>query len=387
LALFQQLSLISPITNAFAIPLVSFVIVPLTLLGTLPPLEWLLYLAHAAMSLCMWLLNWLNALPYAVWTQHAPPDWTIVLGGFGVLWLLLPRGFPGRWLGSILLLPMFLVVPTLPEQASAQLTVFDVGQGLAVVVRTQNHALLYDTGPDFNSESNSGNRILLPAFRGMGITHLDNLILTHDDSDHTGGAKAILQTLPVSELLSSLPESHPLIALSTRHSACADGQSWEWDGVHFEMLHPAQASKFIVGVHDNDLGCVLRISIGNNNVLLAADIEKDSENRLLQVHRNELASTMLVVPHHGSKSSSTVEFVAATHPRYAVFTVGYRNHFGHPRKEVVERYRAIGSELLRSDEDGAISIEMDAQTFKLDRYRRTHARYWQSNSGQYTTAP
>jgi competence protein ComEC len=142
-----------------------------------------------------------------------------------------------------------------------------------------------------------------------------------------------------------------------------------------------------VGVHDNDLGCVLRINIGNNNVLLAADIEKDSENRLLQVHRNELASTMLVVPHHGSKSSSTVEFVAATHPRYAVFTVGYRNHFGHPRKEVVERYRAIGSELLRSDEDGAISIEMDAQTFKLDRYRRTHARYWQSNSGQYTTVP
>jgi competence protein ComEC len=377
LAMFQQVSLVSPIANAFAIPLVSFVVVPLTLLGTVLPLDWLLWLAHQAMGVCGYLLECLNNLPEVVWTQHAPPTWSIAIGMFGVLWMLLPRGFPARWLGLIALLPMFLVLPAVPPEGTLRLVIFDVGQGLAVAAQTHNHALLYDTGPNFNSEANSGNRILIPALRGMGIAQLDGLILTHDDNDHTGGALSILQGMPVNWLSSSLAANHPLLQHASNTRRCTDGQAWEWDGVHFEVLHPTSESYAVEKIRDNNRGCVLKISTGKHSVLLAADIEKDSEWRLLKQHEEKLPSTLLVVPHHGSKTSSVNAFVAAIHPRYAVFTVGYRNRFGHPREEVVERYRAIGSELLRSDKDGAIVVEMDTQNISVERYRKTHARYWQ----------
>ncbi|HLY97151.1 MAG TPA: DNA internalization-related competence protein ComEC/Rec2, partial [Sideroxyarcus sp.] len=335
LALFQQLSLVSPIANAFAIPLVSFVVVPLTLLGTLPPFEWMLYVAHEAMVLCMFLLKLLDRLPYVVWAQHAPPAWTIFAGVGGALWLLAPRGFPMRWLGSILLLPMFLIVPDRPAEGSARLVVFDVGQGLAVAVQTRNHALLYDTGPDFSGDSDSGSRILLPALRGMGIAQLDMLVLTHDDIDHIGGTESVLQGLPVTNVVSSLPDSHPRLQLAAHNEACADGQTWEWDGVRFEMLHPAMSRATNAMEHDNERSCVLRISAGPHSALLTADIEHLSEQRLLTQHRGELAATLLVVPHHGSMGSSSQAFVDAVHPRYAVFTSGYRNRFGHPKQEIM----------------------------------------------------
>ncbi|MFZ2162096.1 MAG: DNA internalization-related competence protein ComEC/Rec2 [Sideroxyarcus sp.] len=377
LALFQQLSLVSPIANAFAIPLISFVVVPLTLLGTLPPFEWMLFVAHEAMRLCMFLLQQLDKLPYAVWAQHAPPVWTIAAGIAGALWMLSPRGFPMRWLGVILLLPMFLVVPDRPAEGSAKLVVFDVGQGLSVFVQTRNHALLYDTGPDFSGEADSGNRILLPALRGMGIAQLDALVLSHGDSDHIGGTESVLLGLPVLNVFSSLPGTNPKLRYAAHNEACIDGHSWVWEGVHFDMLHPAAANMSNAQEHDNERSCVLRVSTGEHSVLLSGDIEKNSEARLLELHPDELAATLLVVPHHGSMSSSSQDLVNAIHPRYALFTAGYLNRFGHPKDEIMERYRAAGSELLRSDKDGAICIAMDAQSFQLERYRATHARYWQ----------
>ena len=385
LAMFQQISLVSPIANAFAIPLVSFVVVPLALLGALLPFDWLLHLAHHVISATMLALEWLSALPLAVWTQHAPPAWTIVTGMFGVLWLLLPRGFPSRGLGFILLLPMFLVQTATPAPGSLRLTIFDVGQGLAVSAQTSNHALLYDTGPGYNSEANSGNRILVPSLKGMGIAQLDQLILTHNDSDHTGGALSVMQAMPVRMLSSSLPDDSPIVLQAGKTQRCSAGQSWEWDGVHFELLHPALASYAEEQISNNDRGCVLRISTGQHSVLLTADIEKKSERRLIEHQPEKLASTLLVVPHHGSKTSSTAEFVAAVQPRYAVFTAGYRNQFGHPKAEVVERYRKLGSVLLRTDEHGAILVEMDAENLHVETYRNTHARYWQQAPA--TSAP
>jgi competence protein ComEC len=379
LAIFQQLSLVSPIANAFAIPLISFLVVPLTLLGTLPPFEWMLYVAHEAMRLCMFLLNMLDKLPYVVWAQHAPPTWTIFAGVGGALWMLAPRGFPMRWMGVTMLLPMFLVVPDRPTEGSAKLVVFDVGQGLSVFVQTRDHSLLYDTGPDFSGEADSGNRILLPALRGMGITRLDALVLSHGDSDHIGGTESILRGLPVVNVLSSLPGSHPKLQLAAHNEACADGQSWEWDGVRFEMLHPGKAQITYTDEHNNENSCVMRVSTGQYSVLLAGDIEKFSELRLLKLHSKVLPSTLLVAPHHGSMSSSSQTFVEAVHPRYAIFTSGYLNRFGHPKDEILERYRAAGSKLVRSDIDGAVSITMAAQDFQLERYRRTHARYWQND--------
>jgi competence protein ComEC len=380
LALFQQISLVSPVANVFAIPLVSFVVVPLTLLGALLPFDWLLQLAHAAMSACMIALTWLNNMPATVWSQHAPPLWSIVIGMIGVLWILLPRGFPARWLGAIFLLPMFLILPESPAPGNLRLTIFDVGQGLAVAAQTSKHALLYDTGPVFNSDSNSGNRILIPALRGMGITQLDTLILTHNDADHTGGALSIMQGMPIQRVSSSLPDDSPILKQATRSSPCSEGESWTWDGINFEFLHPAVSGYRDESLKKNDHSCVLRISSGKNSILLTADIEKKSERRLLELHPEKLRTTLLVVPHHGSKTSSTPAFVLTTNPKYSVFTAGYRNQFGHPKAEVVERYRAIGSELLRSDEDGAILVDMGVERFKVTSYRKTNARYWNKRS-------
>jgi len=379
LALFQQISLVSPFANAFAIPLVSFIVVPLTLLGALLPFDWLLQLAHQSMSLCMFALEWLNNLPDAVWTQHAPPAWCIIAGMFGILWMLLPSGFPARWLGALMLLPMFFIAPETPQYGALRMVIFDVGQGLAVSVQTRNHALLFDTGPDFNGEANSGNRILVPALRGLGISQLDGLILSHNDLDHTGGAASVLQAMPISWVDSSLPPDHEILRSVRDNRRCADGQTWDWDGIHFEILHPSLASYKQVDISDNNRGCVLRISSGAQTILLAADIEKITEKRLLNKYADKLPSILLVVPHHGSKTSSTPDFVQKVHPRFAIFTVGFRNKFHHPRPDVVARYRTIGSEIFRSDEDGAIIVQMDAANLTLERYRKSHARYWYQN--------
>ncbi len=378
LALFQQVSLVSPIANAFAIPLVSLVVVPLTLLGAALPLQFggtPLWLAHQIMALTMSLLEWLNSLPQAVWTQHAPPPWSIAAGMLGALVILLPRGFPARWLGVVLMLPMFLNGPPQPAEHSLRLTIFDVGQGLAVAAQTRHHALLYDAGPDFSGGADSGNRILIPSLRAMGIRKLDGLVLTHDDTDHTGGAASIMQAMPIDWLSSSLPEGHPLLQTSAEKRRCMDGQSWQWDGVLFEILHPDKAS-YAQNISDNDRGCVLRISIANQHILLTADIEAASEAELLDRHPDKLPAALLVVPHHGSRTSSTVKFISAVRPRYAVFTAGYRNRFGHPKQDIVQRYADSGAALLRSDQDGAILVDMDADRLRIERYRVTHRRYW-----------
>lgn len=381
LGLFQQASLVAPLANAVAIPLVSLVVVPLALLGAALPsyvsAEGVpLWLAHIAMDGTMHFLEWLNALPQAVWTQHAPPAWSIAAAMLGALWILLPRGFPARWLGILLLLPMFLNQPEPPVQGALRLIVFDVGQGLAVAAQTRQHALLYDTGPDFSGDADSGNRILIPTLRALGIAELDGLILSHDDTDHTGGTASVMQGMPVGWVSSSLPATHPLLQSASDARRCQDGASWNWDGVQFEILHPAPDSGSAKKAHDNDQSCVLRIATGKHSVLLAGDIEKSSEARLLREHADKLPTSLLVVPHHGSKSSSSVEFVAATLPDHAVFTAGYRNRFGHPREEIVQRYADSGAELLRSDEDGAILVEMNAQGLQVERCRKTHRRYW-----------
>jgi len=166
-----------------------------------------------------------------------------------------------------------------------------------------------------------------------------------------------------------------------KHSVAAIGQSWDWDGVHFEFLHPPQDSYTVEKLVNNELGCVLYISIGQHSILLTADIEKNSERRLLDHYSdNSLHPAGGAAPRQQDLLSPA--FVAAVHPRYAVFTSGYRNRFGHPKAEVVERYRAIGSELLRSDEDGAILVQMDASTLQVEKYRKTHERYWQRSDDE-----
>jgi competence protein ComEC len=382
LAMFQQISLVSPIANAVAVPLVSLVVVPMTLLATLPLLDFMLIPAHAVLNGCMDLMRWMSDLPHAVWSQHAPPAWTVAAGIAGIIWMLLPgslgltRGFPARWLGIVALLPMFLLLPPNPGPGELWLSVLDVGQGLAVVARTENHSLLYDTGPGSGSESDSGNRTIAPFLRGEGVKHLNKMVVTHADADHSGGALSVLQAIPVEWLVSSLDDDHPIQSAASKKRRCQAGESWQWDGVQFDILHPSEQSYDDPRLKTNALSCVLKISTSHGSVLLPADIEKQSEYELIAQAGDALASTVLVAPHHGSKTSSTHEFVHRVNPRLVIFTVGYRNRFGHPKDAVVERYRALGSRLLRTDTDGAILLRFSENTVAVGTSRALYRRYW-----------
>jgi len=297
--------------------------------------------------------------------------------------MLLPRGFPLRWLGAAALAPMFLLLPALPLAGELRVAVLDVGQGMAIVAQTARHALLYDTGPRYSEEADSGNRIILPYLRGAGIARLDGLIVSHDDNDHTGGMLSVVGGVPVAWAASSLPDSHPLRTAFAHHVPCYAGQAWNWDGVHFEMLHPSLESYALTKLKDNDRSCVLKISSAYGSLLLPGDIERTSEAELLERTPEALASDLLVAPHHGSKTSSTVPFIAAVHPAVTVFTAGYRNRFGHPKAEVVQRYLDLGSRLYRSDVDGALLVEFTAgQGMTLRAWRQAQPRYWQETKGK-----
>ena len=377
LAMFQQVSVISPVANALAIPVVSLVVVPLALAGLAPPLDALLHLSQWVMHGCMMVLEWLSALPAAAWEQHAPPPWTVIAALAGAVWMLLPWGFPARWLGITAFLPMFLIVPTPPEDGAARIAVLDVGQGLAVTVQTRRHALLFDTGPAFGPTADSGNRVIVPYLRAAGIRRLDALIVSHDDADHTGGALSVLQAVPVTTLLSSLPDLDPLILIAAQEQRCRAGQQWTWDGVRFDMLHPEAASYAGARIKNNDRGCVLKITTAGGSALIPADIERRSEQALLETIPEALRADVLIAPHHGSRTSSTAEFVQAVAPRAVIFPVGYRNRFKHPHPEVVARYQETGSALYRTDEGGAISFELrEGKPIVVSRYRDRYVRDW-----------
>ncbi len=381
LLMFQQVSLVSPLANAFAIPVISLVVVPLTLAGAILPLDFPLLLAHQVMAWCMAALEWLGRMPEAVWQQHAPPVWTVLAAALGILWLLLPRGFPARWLGAAGLAPMFMVLPLPPGKGELRLAVLDVGQGLAVVAQTEKHALLYDTGPRYTADADSGSRIVVPYLRAAGIKRLDGLIVTHDDSDHSGGAVSVLDAVPVGWLASSLPAGSPILPHAGKSLPCFAGQSWEWDGVRFEMLHPGLESYADERLRNNARGCTLKITSPYGSVLLPADIERESEAEILTRSPGALAATLLVAPHHGSKTSSTEAFIRQVDPAIVIFTAGYRNHFGHPKPEVVARYRALGSRLYRSDRDGAVLLSFERQSgVTLRTWRQERRRYWQDSN-------
>lgn len=377
LALFQQVSLVSPVANAFAIPVVSFVVTPLALLGALLPIDALLHLAHGVMDACMHLLQTWSALPWVVWERSAPPVWAIIAGVAGLLWCLLPRGFPLRWIGTAGVAPLFLLTPAAPVAGELQVAALDVGQGTAVVLRTAHHTLMYDTGPKYSETSDSGNRILIPYLRGEGIRRLDGLMVSHDDLDHTGGAASLLKGVPIGWMIAPFPREHALRPLAARNLLCIAGQDWTWDGVRFEVLHPTPESYADDRRKDNDRSCVLKVTSAYGSVLLTGDIERISESELLARGDSKLKSDILLVPHHGSRTSSMPAFVEQVHPAAAVFTVGYLNRFGHPKKDIVARYQGIGSRMYRSDRDGTIIFDFrEASAIEAGSWRRMAPRYW-----------
>lgn len=384
--LFHQASIISPIANAVAIPVISFLVTPLALIGSFFSLDIVLHISHALLHGLMWVLGKLNQLPMAVWNQVAPPAWMQLPALLGGLILLLPRGIPLRILGLAGFLPMLFFMPEKPISGAMKVTVLDVGQGLSVVVQTATHVLVYDTGPTFGLERDAGNRIILPFLQGEGVRKIDGMVISHDDEDHSGGAQTILQSFPVEWLASSfaLPEE---TLVSTKQMRCWAGQRWVWDHVEFEMLSPFDADN-IDALKDNNKSCVLKISSWFGSLLLAGDIEKEAENKLLQQYAevHTLKSDVLIVPHHGSKTSSQRDFVNEVSPSISIFTVGYLNRFGHPKKDVLDRYSNIESKIFRSDHDGAVLINFTRKVgrtplIKISPWRATLQRYWLDRSG------
>lgn len=380
LVMFNQTSIISPVANAFAIPLISFVVTPLALLGSFLPIDTPLNLSYQALSACMWALKWLNQLPMATWQQHAPATWTLWPAVLGVLWILLPRGFPLRWLGLMGFLPMLLVVPVRPVLGDMKVTVLDVGQGLSVVVQTATHALLYDAGPKYNEQSDAGSRIVVPFLRGEGIRKLDGFIVSHNDNDHSGGMSSVLALVPVAWLASSFTPEIEAFA-SQEKMPCFAGQVWTWDGVKFEVLHPSFLSYDDAEIKDNNRSCVLKISSQSGSILLTGDIEKEAELSLLDTNSEKLKSDVIIAPHHGSKTSSTVDFIEAVQPSIGIFTSGYLNRYGHPKPVVVARYQASNSVMYRSDYDGALEMNFIndlkyKHKIEVASWRNQNKHYW-----------
>ena len=369
LLLFGQVSLVGLLANAVAIPWVTLVITPLGMLGVLLPPLW--SLAGQAIT---WLgvgLQALADLPFAVWSVPQAPLWAGAAGVLGGLLLVLRLPWAMRSLGLPLMLPVLLWQPELPPAGAFEVLAPDIGQGNALIVRTAGHALVYDAGPRFSSESDAGHRVLVPLLRALG-TRLDTVVLSHRDSDHTGGAAAVLKMQGQSGLLSSLEAGHELLALRAGQR-CLAGLRWRWDGVDFEVLHP-QADDYKAAPRPNALSCTLRISAGGHTALLAGDIEQAQEARLV-ASGAKLDATLLLVPHHGSKTSSSPAFLDAVQPRIALVQAGYRNRFGHPAPLVLQRYAERGIQVVDSPHCGAMRWRSD-QPERVDCQRQTAGRYW-----------
>ena len=362
---FQGASWPGPLVNLVAVPLMSL-LTPLLLLAVglalgLPAIGVpALGVVADALAQTQTALTWLaTALPGA-WIAAAPPAWTIALALLGAVLLFAPRGMPLLPLALSCLLPLLLPPPG-ASHPGLELTVLDVGQGLAVVARTPNHTLVYDAGPAFEEGFDAGESVVAPYLLRAGLRRVDRLLLSHGDSDHAGGVPSLRKRVPIADERGT-----------EGHAPCHDGQGWVWDGVRFDLLHPDDDEW-----SDNDRSCVLRIEAPGLSVLLAGDIERHAEARLLRDHPERLRADVLVAPHHGSKTSSTDAFVTAVSPAVVVFGAGWRSHYRHPRPEVVARYTAVGAIPLVTGVEGAIRIWRDPDgALHTESWRRVASRFW-----------
>ncbi|MDR5743310.1 DNA internalization-related competence protein ComEC/Rec2 [Caballeronia sp. LZ029] len=377
---FSQIPLLGPLANAFAIPWISVLVTPATLAGLVLPAPLdapMLHAAHAALSLlCDGLSRLADAVPSPLWVLPQPGAFALAAACIGAAWALAPRGWPLRFAAPLTWLPL-LAPATHPAPAGAfRVTALDIGQGSALVVETARHTLLFDAGPGPES-THAGERIVVPYLQAAGIRALDALVISHSDSDHAGGAPAVLQSIAVRQFLASLPATDALWPNARARGAqtlrCAAGQRWTWDGVEFRVLWPEPGP---LSGKPNYQSCVLRVTnAAGRAALFAADIEADVERALIARERDALRADVLIVPHHGSRTSSTEPFLDSVGPFVAIFQVGYRNRFHHPHPTVFARYQMRDIVLSRSDEDGAARSEIGSQ-ITFERYRQSHARYW-----------
>ena len=374
---FHQISWISFAANLIAIPSIGFFILPLSLLGSLLSLisynlgHLLIFYAEQLLKLLWILLNFFSKIPFTQYYAYLSNEWLLISSLIGVLLILAPKGMPTRWLGFIWILPLFFIETQRPQFGEIWIHLLDVGQGLASVVRTQHHVLIYDTGPRLSSSYDAGKLVLLPFLQTIGVNKVNLMVISHGDNDHSGGAMIILKQIKVDKVLSSIPKKFlPKIV-----NLCEEKMRWQWDGVNFEILYPPSTLRYL----GNNSSCVLKISNKLHSILLTGDIEKRAEEYLVQRKQKKLQSTILIVPHHGSKTSSSIEFLNYVQPIYALFSTGFHNRFKFPHKIVLNRYHRLGSKIYDTAIDGAITLKLNAFSHTIQseiHYEKNH-HFWQ----------
>jgi len=371
---FGQASLVGALSNLIAVPVVSFVIVPCALLGMLllglcPPLAApVLWLAARIAHAQWWLLEQMATWPGAHWYLPAVQAHALLLAVLGALWLFLPRGVPLRGFGLLLFLPLLWPPLPRPAEGAFQVWVLDVGQGLSVLLRTRGHVLVYDAGARYPSGFDLGEAVVLPSVHALGIRRLDMLMISHGDNDHAGGAEVVADAFPQAQRYAGEPSR-----MRVPMQQCVAGQAWQWDGVRFRVLSPAPGA----GDRDNDSSCVLLVEGRGGRLLLTGDISAKMEPQVAAAVGPGPPLVMLV-PHHGSKTSSSAAFIVAVRPRLVVVSAGWRNRFGHPKPEVLARYAEAQVPVFGTARQGAIPLDFpaDAPPRREPGWRQRQARYW-----------
>jgi competence protein ComEC len=372
IAYFAELALVAPVVNLVAIPIFSFVMVPLSLLAAAAMLageDFGLVALTAALGDMFWTA--LHACAEARWAAVSVPTsnaLALVVAGGGGLLALPAHALPARRLAWLALTPMLVIEPPRPAPGEASVLVFDVGHGLAVLVETAEHALLYDAGPVFRSGFDTGNEIVVPALKRRGLESLDLVVVSHADNDHAGGVRAVLAAYPGTHVLKG-PD-----VVSGAGETCGAGQKWQWDGVDLEILHPATGFPAL----GNDSSCVLKVVAQGRSLLLLGDIERFGERALIE--RTAPAADVVLVPHHGSATSSTQELVTAAGARYALVSAGFANRWGLPRPDVVERWERAGATVLVTADTGALSFALGKHGLAPMAERYGRKRYWHAES-------
>ncbi len=370
---FQQLSVIAPLANFVAVPVISVLIVPLCFLAVMflfistDLASVVLILIEQILKYLSQILVFMADLPYASITTNAIPYYLLPFALFGILILFAPKGIPGKWLAGVMILPVIFLKQDRPELGESRINLLDVGQGLAMLVETSNHTLLYDTGAKYSQHSNMGRAVVMPFLRYRGIQKIDTLLISHGDNDHIGGAHSILQHYPVDRVISSVPE----LLGAYQSTRCVAGQSWQWDQVVFEILSPP-VSLF---QQENNNSCVLKIQSAKNSLLLTGDIEQHAENWLLENAAAKLPAQILLAPHHGSKTSSTAAFLQQVRPDIVLIPAGYRNRFNFPHQAVLDRYVKHNISWINTADSGAIMLETGAQ-LSITTMRKPQRHYW-----------
>ena len=373
--LFQQASIVSPITNLFAIPIISFLVVPFVLFASsfsflTPELSTVIFsFTNNILSVLWWILSYLADTPISEWHGVKPDLVSLSLASLGFFLLLAPKGWPAKNFGFFLLIPLLWPNTLSLKEGEAEMTLLDVGQGLAAVIQTKQHTMVFDTGPKFSKSFDTGAAVVIPFIRQKNIKKLDMLIVSHKDNDHSGGLESIQKEIEIVKLKASYNEKGS--------EDCRSGQRWIWDGVLFEMLNPDESINY---KKRNNASCVLRVSAGKDSILLSADIEKKAEKQLVLRYAEGLESTYLVAPHHGSKTSSSKKILEAVNPKYVLIPVGFRNRYRMPHASVIQRYNDRSVSIIETYNSGAISLKVGQKTTikRPNQYRKESQKYWNS---------